>query len=118
MATVNKYDHCRDIAIKHCSIFTAREAEGAIFARMCHSVEGGVSQHAPGQGVCIPACTWAGGCVFQHAPGQRRRCEHRGRGVWIRGGVWTGDILVQDSILLPFEVLPESFIRKSNLFLV
>ena len=48
-----------------------------IFSQVCvsHSVHGGVSLHAPGQGVC----------VSKHAPGQ---------GMWTGGGcghgVWTG----------------------------
>ena len=87
----------------------------AVYPSM-HQDRGCVSQHAPGQGVCIPACTRTGilyssmhqdrECVFQHTPG--KGCVDRGyvdrgwmgnvdREVWTSGvnrqmwiGVWRG----------------------------
>ena len=47
--------------------------QGYVFTPVYHSVHGGggaVSQHAMGQGVCVPACNGAGVCVSQHAIGQ------------------------------------------------
>ena len=38
--------------------------EGNVFKGVCLSTEGDVSQHALGQGVCLPECTWSGGgCI-------------------------------------------------------
>ena len=43
--------------------------EGNVFTGVCLSMGGGVSQHALGRGVCIPACTGQEGCVSKDALG-------------------------------------------------
>ena len=53
------------------------------------SVGGGVSQHAMGQGLRIPACNWAKACD------QERVCVTRDQGRCVAGGCVTRDVCEQ-----------------------
>ena len=60
----------------------------------------GVSQHASGYGVCIPACTWAGGVYLSmHMSGV---CVWMFGGVWgLWLGVWTGGVWTGRGMYIP-----------------